>query len=67
MKINHFCMNNRNGFDYIKPVVNKNDFAEKCLGLPVNGIAVWFSDAQWAKNNSVTDKQWQNRIILENI
>ncbi len=60
-------VNNKNGFDYIKPVVNKNDFAEKCRGLPVNGTAIWFSDAQWGKNRSITDKQWQSRIILENI
>ncbi len=70
IKLNsHADTNNRNGFDYIRCAVDGNYFKTydfkpfKEAGL--QGLAIWFSDAQWKYNSGFTDKQWQNRRIIE--
>ena len=62
-------VNNRNGFDWVKPgamagaLDEMNFSAVSKLGLV--GLAVWFCDAQWGQSSAVTDAQWQDRRIIE--
>ncbi|MGD1088714.1 MAG: hypothetical protein ABR955_08310 [Verrucomicrobiota bacterium] len=69
MKIGHAEINNRNGFNWIRPVQTVADFNSKdwrqLADAGLVGLAIWFCDAQWGKNAAITDVQWQNRALIE--
>lgn len=66
---NHAQINNRNGFDWVRPVCEKSFFdkldTKKLSDLGLTGVAMWLSDAQWGKNSAITDKQWISRKFIE--
>lgn len=56
---------NRNGFDWLLPCKTRDQFHamqwNTLAASGLDGIAVWFSDAQWGKSAGITDTQWQDR------
>lgn len=62
-------LSNRNGFNFIVPVVTRDQFESmdfrSLADAGFDGIAIWFTDAQWGHNSEITDAQWQNRAIIE--
>lgn len=62
-------LNNRNGFNFVIPLKTKDAYLKTCWSTlsdkGLNGIAMWISDAQWAKNKFVTYAQWKDRSIIE--
>jgi hypothetical protein len=68
-ELNPAQLNNRNGFNYCLPCRTMEDFKKfdfRVKGFNgLKGIAIWFSDAQWGQNSSITDFQWQNRIQID--
>jgi hypothetical protein len=69
VKTGHAALNNRNGFDWIRPVRTREQFQETdWMDFAAHGleaIAVWFSDAQWGMIAGITDNQWRDRRIIE--
>lgn len=69
MKLGHADLNNRNGFNWVRPVQEEKDFINKnwseLANVGLEGIAIWFTDAQWGADAAVTDVQWQKRAIIE--
>lgn len=68
-KENHAQLNNRNGFNWVRPCKSAHDFKAidwKALAAAgLDGVAMWITDAQWGSNAAVTDRQWQARIPIE--
>ena len=61
-------INNILGVDYIIPCKTFDQFKAfdfKSLD-GFNGMAFWFTDAQWSKNEFLTHKQWQCRVDINN-
>jgi hypothetical protein len=69
IKLGHADLNNRNGFDWVRPGRTHEQFLaadwRELAAAGLVGIAVWFSDAQWGLNAGVTDAQWCRRAIIE--
>lgn len=62
-------LNNRNGFNWIRPGKTNAQFNEidwrELANAGLVAVAIWFCDAQWKFNAGITDAQWQNRAIVE--
>lgn len=62
-------VNNRMAFNWVRPVRTNDQFnATDWLSLAnagLIGIAIWICDAQWKVGGDITDRQWQNRAIIE--
>lgn len=69
IRIGHAELNNRNAFNWVRPVRTNEQFNTtdwtKLANAGLVGIGVWLCDAQWGKNSGITDVQWQNRAIIE--
>ena len=65
----HADINNRNGFDFIRPCVTGNQFDAydwtMLAEAGLEGIAFWITDAQLGAVDGITDKQWLNRRVIE--
>lgn len=63
-------VNNRNGFGFqafIKDRQKVEEFramAPKLKSLGFEGLAFFITERQWELNGGMTDKQWQDRIII---
>lgn len=68
MKQSSAQLNNRNGFNYVLPFgvkrIESFDF-NSLKNKGFEGLAIYFTDAQWKYNAGITDKQWQGRIVIE--
>jgi len=62
-------LNNRNAFNFIRPCRTHEEFlaldVKRLASLGMVGIAFWITDAQWGKNAPITDKQWEERRVIE--
>ncbi len=62
-------LNNRNAWNWIRPGQTSEDFNQRdwsdLANAGLEGIAIWFCDAQWGANAGITDVQWINRAIIE--
>jgi len=65
----HASLNNRDGFDWIRPLKTQDQFEAtdwtRYSFKGLEGIAVWFTDAQWETQTGLTAAQWNNRSIIE--
>lgn len=69
IKLGHAELNNRNGFDWVRPGITKEQFDQqdwtKLADTGLEAIAIWFCDAQWKNGSSLTNTQWKNRAIIQ--
>ena len=65
----HGEINNRNGFNWLRPSQTESDFQtadwKRLASHGLQATAVWFSDAQWGKMSGITEKQWLNRVWID--
>lgn len=65
----HAELNNRDGLDWLRPMKTREDFKSfdwaALANLGLNGVAFWFTDAQWGRSSGITGKQWRERAIVE--
>ena len=63
-------INNRNGFNFQAFIKDQEKIEEfraltpKLKSLGFEGIALFITERQWEINGAMTDKQWQDRIII---
>ena len=62
-------VNNRNAFNWMKPVVSREKFETmdwtKLANAGLEALAVWITDAQWGESAAITDHQWADRRVIE--
>lgn len=62
-------LNNRNSFAWLRPGRTKAEFDaidwRQLADAGLQGIAMWFTDAQWGHTAGITDVQWQDRRVID--
>ena len=69
MRQGHADINNRNGFDWVRPARTHEEFDatnwNELAGAGLVAVAFWHTDAQWGATAGLTDAQWQDRRLVD--